>query len=94
MNRAAELTVVVGERDRHHHVPLYTEIVRRAHRHGLAGASVFRGAEATAHRVQIVIVDSEPKVHAFLPEVSELVGERGVVTVRAVEVLSTLIGRR
>jgi PII-like signaling protein len=94
MTRAAELMIVVGERDRHHHVPLYAEIVHRAHRRGLAGASVFRGADATAHQVQIVIVDSEPRVRAFLSEASELVGERGVVTVRAVEVLSTLIGRR
>jgi PII-like signaling protein len=94
MNRAAELTVVVGERDHHHHVPLYTEIVRRAHRRGLAGASVFRGADATARQVQIVIVDAESRVRAFLPEVRELSGEHGVVTVRDVEVLSTLLGRR
>jgi PII-like signaling protein len=94
MNHATVLTIAVGERDHHHHVPLYMEIVRRAHRRGLAGASVFRGADMIVREVQVVIVDSEPKVRAFLPEVRELVGERGVVTVRAVEVLSTSIGRR
>lgn len=42
---ARRLTVYVGEDDTWNHRPLYTEIVRRAHRAGLAGASVFRGIE-------------------------------------------------
>ncbi len=42
---ALRLTIFIGENDQWHHKPLYTEIVHRAHRMGLAGASVIRGIE-------------------------------------------------
>jgi PII-like signaling protein len=95
------LSVFVGESDQYGHKPLYTEIVHRAHRAGLAGASVFRGIEGygasshihTARLVSlsedlpllIVIVDEEPRVRAFLPQLDELVTE-GLVIVEPVEV--------
>ncbi|MFF4159527.1 DUF190 domain-containing protein [Streptomyces sp. NPDC001678] len=100
---ALRLTVYVGESDTHGHRPLYSEIVHRAHAAGLAGASVFRGIEGfgassrvhTARLlslsedlpVAVVIVDTEERVRAFLPELAELVAE-GLVTLDRVEVVS------
>ncbi|MGW1025454.1 DUF190 domain-containing protein [Streptomyces sp. NPDC002577] len=105
--RALRLTVFVGESDQHHHRPLYTEIVHRAHRAGLAGASVFKGIEgfgasSLVHTqrllslsedlpVAVVIVDTEERVRAFLPELDELVAE-GLVMLDDCEVV-TYTGR-
>ncbi len=99
---AVRLTIFVGESDRSHHRPLYTEIVHRAHAAGLAGATVLRGVEGygassrihTARLLSlsedlpmvIVIVDTEEKVRAFLPQLDELVGE-GLVMIDPVEVI-------
>ncbi|MFE4603988.1 DUF190 domain-containing protein [Kitasatospora indigofera] len=99
---ALRLTVVVGEYDTWHHRPLYSEIVHRAHAAGLAGASVFRGVEgfgasSLIHTsrllslgedlpVAVVIVDTEERVRAFLPELDELAPE-GLVTLERCEVL-------
>jgi PII-like signaling protein len=82
------------------HTPVYTEIVRRAHAAGLAGASVFRGIEGfgssrvihTSRIVSlsdnlpamIVIVDVAERIDAFLPQLTEL-GVRGVVALDDVE---------
>ncbi|MEU0897485.1 DUF190 domain-containing protein [Streptomyces massasporeus] len=100
--RALRLTVFVGERDTWHHRPLYSEIVHRAHTAGLAGASVFRGIEgfgasSLIHTsrllslsedlpIAVVIVDTEPRVRAFLPQLDELVTE-GLVTLDDCEVI-------
>ena len=104
---ARRLTVYIGESDRWHHHSLSTEIVRRAHAAGLAGASVFRGIEGfgassrihTARLlslsedlpIAIVIVDEADRIAAFLPQLDELAIE-GLVVVDDVEVV-TYAGR-
>jgi PII-like signaling protein len=86
---ARRITIFIGESDRFNHKPLYAEIVHRAHRRGLAGASVFRGLEGfgASSRIHtsrllslsedlpmaIIIVDTEEKTTEFLDEVAELV---------------------
>ncbi|MFJ2160600.1 DUF190 domain-containing protein [Streptomyces sp. NPDC087856] len=99
---ALRVTVFIGENDTWHHKPLYAEIVHRAHTAGLAGASVFRGIEgfgasSRVHTsrllslsedlpVAIVIVDTEERVRAFLPQLDELVTE-GLVILDDCEVI-------
>ncbi|WP_328689885.1 DUF190 domain-containing protein [Streptomyces caniferus] len=101
---ALRLTVLVGEEDVWHHKPLYAEIVHRAFEAGLAGASVFRGIEGfgssgVVHTqrllslseelpVAIVVVDTEERVRAFLPQLEELLTDGGLVTLDPCEMLS------
>ena len=100
--RALRLTIFIGENDTWHRKPLYSQIVHRARAAGLAGASVFRGIEgfgasSLIHTtrllslsedlpVAIVIVDTEERIRAFLPELDELVGE-GLVMLDDCEVI-------
>lgn len=86
---AQRMTIMIGESDRWQRRPLYTEIVHRAHRAGLAGATVLHGVEGfgaaslihTARLlslsddlpVVILIVDTHDRIGAFLPQLEELV---------------------
>src|SRR5512142_1737764 len=45
---AQRLTILVDTADQWHHHPVYVEVVRRAHRAGLAGATVFHGEQGFA----------------------------------------------
>ncbi|MGW3729437.1 DUF190 domain-containing protein [Streptomyces sp. NPDC000851] len=99
---ATRVTVFVGENDTWHHRPLCSEIVHRARAAGLAGASVFKGVEgfgasSVIHTsrllslsenlpVAVVIVDTEERVRAFLPQLDELVTE-GLVILEGCEVI-------
>jgi PII-like signaling protein len=99
---AARLTIFLGEDDQWHHKPLHTEIVHRAHKAGLAGATVVRGVEgygATSRihttrilslaedlPMAIIIVDAEERIRAFLPQLDELITD-GLVIIDPVEVI-------
>jgi uncharacterized protein len=105
--RQQRLTIYIGESDRHGNTPLASEIVHRAHRTGLAGASVFRGVEgfgASNHvhttrilslsddlPMAVVIVDRPEAIAAFLPQLDELITE-GMVVLEDVEVVK-YVGR-
>ncbi len=106
---AVRLSVYVGESDlaSHTHKPLYSEIVRLARAHGLAGASVFRGIEGFGRSslvhtsrllsmsedlpVLVVIVDTDERVRSFLPLLDELITE-GLVVIDPVHVVK-YVGR-
>ena len=99
---ALRLSIFVGEDDRWHRKPLYHEIVTRARAAGLAGATVLRGCEGYGAStlihttrllsltedlpVVVIIVDTEERVRAFLPQLDELVTE-GMVILDEVDVL-------
>ena len=95
------LRIFVGESDKHEGLPLYEWIVRKARKQGLAGATVLRGLEgfgahSRLHTAKILrlstdlpivveIVDTEEKIHNFLPAIDDAIGE-GLATLEKVEV--------
>ncbi len=103
------LRIFVGESDRLGMQPLYTAIVERARKQGLAGATVFKGIEgfgghSIVHAarvfdlssdlpVLIEIVDAEERIRAFLPELDALIRE-GLVTLETVEIVHYRVGAK
>nr|WP_189178455.1 DUF190 domain-containing protein [Microbispora rosea] len=106
---ALRLTVFIGEADRWHHRPLYHEIVVRARRAGVGGASVIRGIEgygasslihtsrilslADDLPLMIIMVDDAQKIRNFLPQLDEIITD-GLVIVEPVEMIRFVGGRR
>lgn len=96
------LRVYAGESDQWERRPLYEAIVLKARKEGLAGATVFRspmgfGATSRIHTAKILnlstdlpivveIVDTAPKVEAFLAKLGEMI-HGGMVTVEPVRVV-------
>jgi PII-like signaling protein len=96
------LRVLIGESDKHGHIPLYEAIVLKARESGLAGATVLRGVmgfgrHSVVHTAKILrlsedmpmvieIVDSLVKIEAFLPTLDAMVPE-GLVTLEQVRVI-------
>ncbi len=101
-----QLTVLTSEGAQYRHHPLYSEIVHRAHKYGLAGASAFRGAEGFGHShhvhearlfdfsghlpVLVVAIDTEWKVRQFLPHLDEITPMAMLITLSPVEVLTPM----
>jgi hypothetical protein len=100
--RAMRLTIFLDADDTWHHKPLFHEIVHRAHKAGLAGATVLRGIEgfgasSLIHTTRIlslaedlpaviIIVDAEKHIREFLPQIEELIDE-GMILLDEVEVI-------
>jgi PII-like signaling protein len=96
------LRIFIGESDKWQGRPLYEAIVLEVKRHGLAGATVFKGvmgfgAHSRIHSAKLLqlsedlplmieIVDSDEKIRAFLPVLDAMVRE-GLVTLERVEVI-------
>ena len=96
------LRIFIGESDRWHGKLLYEAIVLAAREHGLAGATVLRGpmgfgANSRIHSAKVLrlsedlpmvieIVETEDKIHQFLPHLHEMVAE-GLITLEDVQVL-------
>jgi PII-like signaling protein len=90
------LHIFVGEADRRGRIPLYEWIVREAHKHEFAGATVLRGVEGFGakshlHKVSILrlsadlpivveIVDTREKIESFLPVIDAAITD-GLATI-------------
>lgn len=99
---ATRLTIYLNDGDRCGHTALFSEIVHRAHNHGLAGASVLHGIEGYGRAgyvhtdrlldsaddlpAVVIIVDADEKIRSFLPQLDELISD-GLVTLEPVEVV-------
>lgn len=93
---AARLMILMDEDRTWNRKPLVNEIIARAHRAALAGASAFRGVEGfgASQRVHtsrildlsdklpvmVLIVDSHDRIEQFLPQLDDL-PIGGVITI-------------
>ncbi len=96
------LTIFVDEADQWHHKPIYVEIIHRAHRAGLSGATALCDVEGfaalseihTTHLfplgdhvpVVIIIVDDRQRLIAFADSLTEIMG-KGAALLEDVEVI-------
>lgn len=101
-HEAVLLRIFIGESDRWEHKPLHEAVVLKAREMHLAGATVLRGPmgfgkSSRLHTAKILrlsmdlplvieIVDSEEKIHAFLPELDPMI-RGGLVTLERVKVI-------
>lgn len=108
MSDVIMLRIVVRRGAQHHHHALALDLVTRAHRAGLAGATMVeviagfgdahrtrmagRWALSDAVAYQILVVDSEDKIDRFLDEVRADIAERGFITKEPVTVISGRLG--
>lgn len=101
--RVALLRIYLGESDHVGQRPAFEQVLECARRHGMAGATVFRGASgfganSVIHHaspwrlsqdlpILIEIVDQEATIRNFLPGLHELLNGGGLVTLEQVEIV-------
>ncbi|MEV6900363.1 DUF190 domain-containing protein [Amycolatopsis sp. NPDC051372] len=100
---ALRMTILIGEDDVWHHAPLHREILERARKAGLAGATVMRGCEgyglhgmihttrvlsmADHMPILVLFIDRADKIRAFLPQLQEVISN-GTVVLDEVDVMT------
>lgn len=88
--RAVRLSIYLGNADLAHHKALSGEIVHRAHRAGLRGATTLQGIEGYGHShkihdtprwtivdrtpITVHIIDAPDRIREFLPHLDEFAG--------------------
>jgi PII-like signaling protein len=103
LRHAEQLTIFVDGTDRYGRTPLYTELVRRARRAGMAGATVLHGVEGfgaashlnVAHPAAlseklpavVVCVDQPDRIEAFVHEVDGLIAD-GLIVRQRVQIMA------
>ncbi len=106
-SEAVLLRLFLGESDRWKHQPLYEAIVLKAREMHMAGATVLRGPmgygkSSRLHSAKILrlsmdlplvieIVDTQEKIHGFLPVLDEMM-QGGLVTLEKVKVIDYRAG--
>ena len=101
--RHERLSILMTEADRHGRVPLYVELIDRARRAGLAGATAIAGEQGFGHLsrphtrsvvrsaddipIEVMVIDSTQRIEEFIPEIADLLAGRVVVR-REVQVVS------
>jgi hypothetical protein len=97
------LRIYTGEFDRFERAPVFEHIVKAAHDHGLAGATVLRGmmgfgGHSEIHTARILrlsedlpiiieIIDTAAKVDLFIPAIQHVLSQ-GLMTRESVSALS------
>lgn len=98
-----KMTIYLDETDRHGGKPLYEVLLELLYRNKIAGASVFRGVEgyggdgvfhtakilelSTSLPVKIEVVDTEARISAVLPEITQLV-TKGLIELADTEIIT------
>lgn len=104
MTELCLLRVVVARGAQHHHHAVAIDLVDKAHRRGLAGATMVEvvegyGASHLTHRAsrwalsdavayEILVVDEEERVRAFLAEIGPELGRHGLATTETVTLVA------
>ncbi len=99
-DKGYQLRIYTSETDKYEGMPLYEWIVHKAHKHGLSGATAFRGIEGYGNHSQlhtskilrlsndlpvvIEIIDKKQKIEEFLDIINPAISE-GMVTIQDVE---------
>lgn len=103
MKRAVRLRILMSSHQHWHHHSLASELMHRARKSGLAGATLFKGHKGWGHSghlhhagvlsddrpLALEIVDSREKVDAFLTETLSDIDVNLQYTLSDVEVLHT-----